>query len=244
MYTILSYLKDLTCNAQFNFCFSSYYSFKPFLFFEAFSESLSRSAPLPARTLKKDSLSGSPRPPFHSKESSAPREQAELLSSRLATGFLKLTRLSKALAPSFQMKEEKNPKKETSRNQTIKEQGARSSGRTSVFFLALTPFTRPAFAGKTCEPSIARGVDQTPIRHSVQATFSLHEGKISFHQANAIVTSSTERTGREKKGISSTKALEKLHSASTPRGRSDAQRRSPEVPISRPFRPRNGSSLS
>src|SRR3954451_17358392 len=35
MYTILSYLKDLTCNAQFNFCFSSYYSFKPFLFFEA-----------------------------------------------------------------------------------------------------------------------------------------------------------------------------------------------------------------
>jgi len=36
MYTILSYLKDLTCNAQFNFCFSSYYSFKPFLFFEAF----------------------------------------------------------------------------------------------------------------------------------------------------------------------------------------------------------------
>jgi hypothetical protein len=66
------------------------------------------------------------------------------------------------------------PERKTSRNQTIKEHGARTV-RTHFFFTA-PPLSRshlsPDFRPTSSNPGCARGVEQTPNRRAVQATFS------------------------------------------------------------------------
>ena len=140
-------------------------------------------------------------------------------------------------------KREKGQKKETSRNQTIKEQGTRSSGHASNFS-SLSPHS-PAvpLQAKRSESSIARGVDQTPIPITAQAPFS-------FSPAETFVSKPAHKNGPRlvRNGLlgsrmpAAPKAPREFHLRNQHQKDEESRTRATDLKsrTTRPFRPRNG----